>query len=431
MIRTKLLGRVFIAMILFTAGLHSQSTQPAAVAVRAGRLFDSKTGQLLTKQVVLIQGERITDVGPEDRVKIPDGAQVIDLSQATVMPGLIDGHTHMYDSLSAGGRVNTSREAWTILAVKEAQTDLRAGFTAARDVGTHGEGYGDVDIRNAINKGMIEGPRMQVATRGIGASGSDYIGVPGINLTGGNQSVVGPAQARDVVREQIRYGADLIKIFPAGGYSFSSTGELFVEPTLTLEEVQAIVDEAHRHHRKVASHAYGGEGLRNSVIAGVDTIEHGQALDESEFTMMIQKGIYWDVTGYRYSLPEFVERDRKDTGGKYDLPSIFAKTFQLGLSTKVKMMFGSGVDGDPYKHGEQYTEFEWLVSHGMAPAKAIQLATSVDAEVMGWQDDIGSLEKGKYADLVAVSGNPIQDITEMRRIKFVMKGGKVVRNDMK
>lgn len=431
MIRKKLLVAACCATIAFTAGLHSQTSRPVAVAVRAGRLFDSKTGQLLTNQVVLIQGERITDVGPEDRIKIPEGAQVIDLSQATVMPGLIDGHTHIYDSLSAAGRVNTSKEAWTIMAVKEAQVDLRAGFTAARDVGTHGEGYGDVDVRNAINKGIIEGPRLQVSTRGIGSSGSDYIGAPGINITGGNQTVAGPAQAREAVREQIRYGADLIKIFPAGGYSFSPTGELFVEPTMTLEEVQAIVDEAHRHHRRVASHAYGGEGLRDSVVAGVDTIEHGQALDESEFTMMIQKGIYWDVTGYRYSLPELVERDRKETGGKYDLPAIFAKTFQMGLAMKVKMMFGSGVDGDPYAHGDQYTEFEWLVNHGMAPAKVIQLATAADAEAMGWQNDIGSLEKGKYADLVAVSGDPLKDITEIRRIKFVMKGGKIVRNDLK
>src|SRR5271165_1376561 len=283
MLRTKLPAGIFLAMIAFATALHSQTSQQAAVAVRAGRLFDSKTGQLLTKQVVLIQGERITDVGPEDRVKIPDGVRVIDLSQATVMPGLIDGHTHVFDSLSNAGRVTTSKEAWTIMAVKEAQVDLRAGFTSARDVGTHGEGYGDVDIRNAINKGIIEGPRLQVATRGIGSSGSDYIGAPGINITGGNQTIAGPAQAREVVREQIRYGADVIKIFPAGGYSFSPTGELFVEPTMTLEEVQAIVDEAHRHHRRVASHAYGGEGLRNSVIAGVDTIEHGQALDESEF----------------------------------------------------------------------------------------------------------------------------------------------------
>jgi len=147
--------------------------------------------------------------------------------------------------------------------------------------------------------------------------------------------------------------------------------------------------------------------------------------------MMIQKGIYWDVTGYRYSLPEIVEADRKRTGGKYDLPSIFEKTFQMGLSMGVKMMFGSGVDGDPYAHGDQYTEFEWLVKHGMAPAKALQLATSVDAQVMGWQNDIGSLEKGKYADIVAVSGDPLKDISEMQRIKFVMKGGKIVRNDLK
>lgn len=429
MIRTKLLAGAFLATIAFTAALHSQTSQP--VAVRAGRMFDSKTGQLLTNQVILIQAERITGVGPENQIKIPEGAQVIDLSQATVLPGLIDAHTHIYDSLSAGARVNTSKEAWTIIAVKNARTDLRAGFTSARDVGTHGEGYGDADVRNAINKGLIEGPRMQVATRGIGGSGSDYIGAPGVNLTTGQQTITGVVQAREVVREQIRYGADVIKIFPAGGYSFSPTGELFVEPMLTLEEVQAIVDEAHRHHLRVASHAYGGDGLKYSVLAGVDTIEHGQALDESEMSMMIQKGIYWDVTGYRYSLPEIVEHDRKATGGKYDLPSIFEKTFQMGLSMKVKMMFGSGVDGDPYAHGDQYTEFEWLVKHGMAPAKAIQLATSVDAEAMGWQNDIGSLEKGKYADMVAVSGDPLQDISELQRIKFVMKGGKIVRNDLK
>ncbi len=433
MIRKKQLAGIFLAIFslttALTSALHAQT--PQTVAVRAGRLFDSKSGQMLSKQVVLIQGDRITDVGAEDKIIIPDGAQVIDLSQATVMAGLIDGHTHVFDSLSAAGRVNTSKEAWTILAVKEARTDLRAGFTSARDVGTHGEGYGDVDIRNAINKGLIDGPRLQVATRGIGGSGSDFIGVPGINITGGNQTVAGAAQAREAVREQIRYGADVIKIFPAGGYSFSPTGELFVDPTLTLEEVQAIVDEAHRHHRKVASHAYGGEGLRNSVIAGVDTIEHGQALDESEFGMMIQKGIYWDVTGYRYSLPELVEHDRKETGGKYDLPAIFEKTFQMGLSMKVKMMFGSGVDGDPYAHGDQYTEFEWLVKRGLPASKAIQLATIVDAEAMGWQDDVGSVEKGKYADLVAVSGDPLKDITEFRRVKFVMKAGKTVRNDLK
>lgn len=430
MIRSKSILGTCLGIISFAALLCSQTPQAQIIAVRAGRLFDSKSGQMLANQVIVIQGERISDVGSADQVKIPAGAQVIDLSQASVMPGFVDGHTHVYDSLPAGGRVNTSIEAWTILAVKEAQTDLRAGFTTVRDVGTHGEGYGDVAVRDAINRGLFDGPRMQVSTRGVGASGSDYIGIPGMRITGGNQNISGPAEAREIVREQIRYGADWIKIFPAGNYSFSPTGELYVEPTFTLEEVQAIVDEAHRHHRKVAAHAYGGEGLRNSVIAGVDTIEHGQALDESEMAMMVQKGLYWDVTGYRYSMPEIVERDRKETGGKYSLPAILEKTFTLAQAKGVKIMFGSGVDGTPYAHGTQGTEFEWLVRHGMTPAKAIQTATIVDAEVLGWQDRIGSVEKGKYADLVGVSGDPFKDITELQRIKFVMKGGKVIKNDL-
>ena len=404
---------------------------PAPVAVKAGHLFDSKTGQMLAKQVVVIQGERITEVGPEDQVKIPAGAQVIDLSQATVLPGLIDAHTHMYDSLSSGARVNTSKEAWTVSAVHEVKVDLLAGFTSARDCATHGEGYGDVDVRNAINKGVIEGPRMQVATRGIGGAGSDFIGAPGINITGGQQTISGPAQARAIVREQIRYGADVIKIFPSGGYSFNAKGELYVDPMMTLEEVQALVDEAHAHHRRVAAHTYGGDGLKYSVMAGVDTIEHAQGIDESELNMMKQKGLYWDVTGYRYSLPEAIERDRKATGGKYDLPALFIKAYQKGLQMNVPMMFGSGVDGDPYAHGDQYTEFEWLVKYGMSTSKVLQLATLVDATGMNWQDDVGSLEKGKYGDLVAVSGDPLKDITEMRRVKFVMKGGKVYKNELK
>ena len=188
-----------------------------------------------------------------------------------------------------------------------------------------------MDVRNAINKGLIEGPRMQVSTRGIGGAGSDYIGAPGINLTTGQQTITGPLQAREAVREQIRYGADLIKIFPAGGYSFSPSGELFVEPMLTLEEVQAIVDEAHRHHRSVASHAYGGDGLRYSVMAGVDTIEHGQALDESEMSMMIQKGLYWDVTGYRYSMPEIAEHDQQRQPAENTIfPRFSRKRFRWG-----------------------------------------------------------------------------------------------------
>src|SRR5258705_5800253 len=287
----KLVAGVFFAALGAVAPLWSQTSK--VVAVRAGHLFNSKSGAMLANQVVLIDGEKITDVGPADRVQIPAGVQVIDLSQATVLPGLIDAHTHVYSSLSNGARVTTSKEAWTLMAVGNAQTTLRAGFTTVRDVGTHGEGYGDVDVRNAINRGIFEGPRMQVSTRGIGASGTDYIGAPNIDITAGNQEIHGPDQARQVVREQIHYGADWIKVFPTGAYSFSPDGELFVDPTFTLAELQAIVDEAHRHQRKVASHAYGGGGLRNLGLTGSGWIGRGQGLVDYKNTLMIQKGIYY------------------------------------------------------------------------------------------------------------------------------------------
>jgi imidazolonepropionase-like amidohydrolase len=416
-------------VVVFAISLCAQTSQ--VVAIRAGRLFDSNSGQMLAKQVVLLQGERITDVGPEDQIKIPQGAQVIDLSQATVLPGLIDAHTHIYDSLSNGQRVTTTREAWTLIAMKEAQVDLRAGFTTARDCGSHGEGYGDVDVRNAINRGLFDGPRMQVSTRGIGAYGSDYIGGPGSNITGGYQSIRGVAEARDAVREQIRYGADWIKVFPVGAYSFSPNGDLFFDPTFTLEELQAIVDEAHRHHRGVAAHAYGGEGLRNAIIAGVDSIEHGQGLDESMVAMMVQKGTYYDPTGIRYTVPSIAETDRKNTGGKYSIIPIFEKNFEAAITQKgLKIVFGSGVDGEQYPHGTQGRDFEWMVKHGMTPVAALQSATLVGSRMLGWQDQIGSIGKGKYADIVAVSGDPVKDITEMQRVKFVMKGGKVIKNEL-
>ncbi len=428
-----------LPFVLFLTATPIWAQTPQVVAVRAGHLFDSKAGQMLNNQVVLINGEKITEVGPADRVQVPSGAQVIDLSQATVMPGFVDAHTHVFSSLSAGARVNTTKEAWTLMAEENARTTLRAGFTSARDMGTHGEGYGDIDVRNAINRGIIDGPRMQVSTRGIGASGTDYIGGPGSIITGGSQDIHGPDDAREVVREQIHYGADWIKVFPTGAYSFGFDGELFVDPTFTLAELQAIVDEAHRHRRKVAAHAYGGEGLKDSILAGVDCIEHGQGLDDSEVTMMVQKGIYFDVTGYRYTMPEIAENDRKNTGGKYSIIPIFERNFKNALAKGVKIAWGSGVDGTagdprssgPFLHGTQAVEFAWLVNHGMTPAAALQSATMVDAQMLGWEDRIGSIEKGKYADLVAVSGDPLKDITELERMKFVMKGGKIYRNDLK
>lgn len=424
------LGFVFLLGLTAPSLLWSQAAANGQVtAIRAGRLFDPKSGANLTNQVVLISGDRITDVGPANRVQVPAGAKVIDMSQATVLPGLVDGHSHIYDSLSAAQRVTTSNEAWTLLAVKEAQVDLRAGFTTMRDLSTHGEGYGDVDVRNAINRGYVQGPRLQVSTRGIGAV-VPTIGVPGISIPGGNETIAGADDARRAVREQIHYGADWIKIFPAADYSFSPTGELWVDPTFTLAEVEAIVDEAHRHHHGVACHAFGGEGLRNCITAGVDTVEHGQDLDDAEIAMMVQKGIYLEPTLYRYSMPEIVEHDKQATGGKYSLPEVQDRRFRVALAKGVKISFGSGVDGTPYAHGLQGLEFQWMVKHGMTPAQAIQSATLTSSTMMGWQDKVGTLEKGKFADIIAVSGDPLQDITELQHVKFVMKGGEVIKNEM-
>src|ERR1700730_2377700 len=195
----KFLIALLIAMFAMTTPFWAQT--PQVVAVRAGHMFDSKSGQMLTNQIVLINGEKINEVGPADRVQVPAGARVIDLSQATVLPGFVDAHTHLYSSLSNAARVTTTKEAWTLMAGADTLTTLRAGFTTARDVGTHGEGYGDVDIRNAIDRGIVDGPRMQVSTRGVGASGSDYIGSPETSITGGNQTIHGPDHAREVGRE--------------------------------------------------------------------------------------------------------------------------------------------------------------------------------------------------------------------------------------
>jgi imidazolonepropionase-like amidohydrolase len=408
-------------------GIFQCPPAPRVIAVRAGRLFDSKTGQMSTKQVVILSGDRITEVGPEAQVKIPAGAHVIDLSEATVLPGLIDAHTHMFNNRGPNGTTENSM----LIAVQNVQADLRAGFTAARDMSTHGNGYGDIAIRDAINQGRIDGPRYQVSTRGIvwGAAPPNPA-APDNPLA--STVVRSVDEARAAVREQVAHGADWIKLFPTGAYSFTAEGVAQYQLTYPMPVLQALIDETHRMGKKAACHVYGGEGQKNAIIAGCDTIEHAFGLDQEQASMMVKKGLYYDPTLVRYLEPYMDDNDAKNTGGKYRMIPIFEHAVRMAAATPgMKIMLGSGADGATYAHGTQALDFAALVKRGgLTPVRAIQAATTINAEVLGWQDRIGSVEKGKYADLIAVSGDPLVDITELERVKFVMKGGKVIRNDL-
>ena len=408
-------------------GIYKCAPAPQTIAVRAGRLFDSKNGTMLTKQVIVLQGERITDVGPEGQVKIPAGAQMIDLSQATVLPGLIDAHTHMFDARKPNG----TTEASMVIAISNVQANLRAGFTAARDMSTHGNGYGDVAIRDAINQGRIDGPRYQVSTLGIVWSAKPRDPAKPDNPLA-STVVRSVEEARAAVREQIAHGADWIKLFPTGGYSFTPTGKVNYELTYPMPVLQALIDETHRLGKKTGCHVYGGEGERNSILAGCDTIEHAFDLDQEQANMIVQKGLFYEPTFQRYIEPYMDDNDAKNTGGKYRLIPIFEKAVSMAANTKgLRIMVGSGADGSTFAHGTQGLEFEMLVKHaGMSAARAIQSGTMVNAEALGWQNQIGSIDKGKYADIVAVSGDPLKDITEVQRVKFVMKGGKIIKNEL-
>ena len=402
-------------------------------AIRAGKLFDPKSGQMLANQVVLIQGERIMGVGPAASVPIPAGAKLIDLSRATVLPGLIDGHLHLTDA--AGGLQHQM-----IVALHSATESLKAGYTTQVVQGTHGGGFADVELKRAIEQGLVQGPQLLPAgpILAITAPGA---GPYPLEVKPSEVEIVkdGPDALRAGVRELAHYGADHVKIHTTGAFYFKPNGEMVNQALPSLEELKAVVDEAHRRGMFVASHTYGGDGLKWAIEAGVDDIQHATAATDEDIKMILQKNL--PVTSTILDHRQDEPGDLKQWA-PYSRWRLVEQTWKKMLKAGVRLGYGSGStpvsngQGRIFNaecncsHGVQSEMFPILVSWGATPLYTLRMATTVNAEIIHWQDKVGTIEKGKFADLIATSGDPLQDITEMQRVKFVMKGGAVVKDDL-
>jgi imidazolonepropionase-like amidohydrolase len=431
-VRHFFLGMLTLAFAV-AAPIAKAADISAATYVHAGKLLDVRSGKMLNDQVIVIRGDRIERFAASGDVQIPAGATTVDLTHATVLPGLIDCHTHIMltdtdDSHYDDILLKQSWQYRTILATLNVKHDLEAGFTALRDVETEGAMYSDVDVRNAINQGLIPGPRLKVATRGISTTGGYGLEgySPEVTVPIGVQTIDSPSEGRKAVREQFNYGADLIKIYGTDRYSFLPDGKEVSVADFSLEEVQAIVDEARLKGLKVACHAYDGPGLHYCIDAGVASIEHGIQLDDDAIRKMVAKGIYLVPTLYVYCCA-LEKGDLAMSGGKTSRLAIHEVSFKKALAAGVKIAFGT--DAGPFPHGTQAIEFEWMTRYGMTPLQAIQAATINAADLMGWADQIGAIEPGKFADMIAVDESPLADIKQLEHVRFVMKGGAVVRND--
>jgi imidazolonepropionase-like amidohydrolase len=415
---------------------NSGKARSTLVFIKVGRLVDVRAGRVLENQGILIENDRIKAVGPFDArlALIPPSARIVDLSKATVLPGLADCHTHVLlqgDITAEDYDVQLLKESIpyrTIRATVAARTALMNGFTALRDLETEGAMYADVDVKVAINRGVIPGPRMFVSTRAFSATGmyplSGYSWE--LRMPEGVQIVDGPDNIRKAVREQVKYGADWIKFYADRRY-YIKDGALRSWVNFTDEEMKAMVDEAHRLGRRVAAHAMGRDGIEASLKVGVDSIEHGYGLDEEMMDRMVRQGTYWCPTIY---VGAYVAEGRAAAGAPIWLTmrDLEAKAFGMAVRKGVKIAYGTDAGGYAWTEN-QAKEFSYMVRYGMTPMQAIQSATVVAAELLERPNDLGAIEPGKYADIIAVAGDPLKDISELERVRFVMKGGEVVRND--
>ncbi|MDQ3802930.1 MAG: amidohydrolase family protein [Acidobacteriota bacterium] len=431
--------RLLIALAIALAPPPAPSAQeggaakepPKRVAVRAARLIDVRQGRVMQNPVVLVEGDRVTAVGPN--LTVPAGVQVLDLGGATLLPGLIDCHTHItgqpanyYEDIFRRSPID-----YAVVAHVYARRTLEAGFTTVRDLGS-GE-FIDVALRNAINAGTVPGPRIQAATLAIGATGghADLSGFSPYLKFGGFSGIAdGADEIRKAVRFQVKNGADVIKLVATAGVL--SEEESVGAPQYTLEEMTAAVEEAAMWGRKVAAHAHGAEGIKRAVRAGVASVEHGSFLDEEGIRLMKERGTYLvaDVYNDDYILAEFARLGypQKIIEKEKLVGRTQRENFQKAVRAGVKVAYGT--DAGVYPHGWNAKQFAHMVRWGMTPMQAIQAATVNAADLLGWSDRVGSVEPGRYADLVAVAGDPLADVTVLERVGFVMKGGGVFKNEL-
>ena len=405
--------------------------------IKAGRLIDTRSGKVLENQGILIEGTRIKAVGAISDVQkqVSANAKIVDLSNATVLPGLADCHTHVLlqgDITAEDYDVQLLKESIpyrTIRATMAARTGLMNGFTVFRDVETEGAMYADVDIKTAINRGVIPGPRMFVATRAFAPTGmyplSGYSWE--LNLPEGVQIVDGADNIRKAVREQAKYGADWIKFYADRRY-YMKDGALHSWVNFTDDEMEAMVTEAHRLGKKVAAHAMGWDGIDAALRHNVDSIEHGYGLDEALMDRMVKQGAYWCPTIY---VGVYVAEGRAAAGAPIWLTmrDLEAKAFGIAYKKGVKIAYGTDAGGYAWTEN-QAKEFSYMVRYGMPAMQAIQSATTVAAEMLEKSNDFGTIEAGKFADIIAVSGDPLKDISELERVKFVMKNGEIFKNEI-